>query len=101
MATQNISRRLTVACRHIDHVDHAIALTVGETMHYDRLVFPSGKRMRMLYLTGADAAGIYMVCTLGDSVSSLAMCHAHGPRKGRQSNVVSAAQEQVLFLRAG
>jgi 3-phenylpropionate/trans-cinnamate dioxygenase ferredoxin reductase subunit len=68
MAALEIEWRPSVACRQIDRLAHAIALTDGETMHYDKLVLATGGRPRMPHLLGIDAACVHKLRTLDDAL---------------------------------
>jgi 3-phenylpropionate/trans-cinnamate dioxygenase ferredoxin reductase subunit len=66
-AEQDIELRTSMRVERIDPATSEVALTGGETLRFDRLLFATGARPRRIAVPGADLDGVLMLRTIEDS----------------------------------
>jgi 3-phenylpropionate/trans-cinnamate dioxygenase ferredoxin reductase subunit len=66
-ADKKIDLRLGTSVTAIDRKAHAVTLSTGESLSYDKLVIATGARARRLTVPGADLDGVFYLRSLADS----------------------------------
>jgi 3-phenylpropionate/trans-cinnamate dioxygenase ferredoxin reductase subunit len=64
---KKIDVRLSTRATAVDAKARTVALSSGETLHYDKLVIATGARARKLTVPGADLDGVFYLRSLADS----------------------------------
>ncbi|MGW5363790.1 NAD(P)/FAD-dependent oxidoreductase [Actinopolymorpha pittospori] len=75
---QRIELRLGVSARQVDTSAHEVALSDGDTLHYDKLLLATGSVVRRLEIPGIDLQGVHYLRTLSDSLRLLETFRAGG-----------------------
>ncbi|HEY7052346.1 MAG TPA: FAD-dependent oxidoreductase [Mycobacterium sp.] len=66
-ADASVDLRLGAAVTAIDRSAHAVTLSDGNTVRYDKLLLATGSRSRRPRIPGADAAGVHYLRTYDDA----------------------------------
>lgn len=62
-----VDLRLGTTAVSLDPAAHSVALTNGETLHYDKLLLATGAQSRRFTGPGADVIGVHHLRTVGES----------------------------------